>query len=72
MEPQKPLQRTHKLTTAQHAHLIALQQAVDAAIRERDGFVMYLGTEHGVTAQTHTLDLATGEFVPVENKNPDP
>lgn len=57
---------TKRLTTAQHAHLLTLQQAVENAIRERDGFVQYLSVEHDSDARHYSLDLGLGEFVPLD------
>jgi hypothetical protein len=58
------------LTTAEHAHLLGLQQAVDAATSERDAFVRFLANQHGTNAQTWQLDLGSGAWVPVEKAKP--
>ena len=54
------------LTTAEHAHLLGLQQAVDAAMRERDVFVRFLASQHEVTPDGWNLDLGTGAWVAKE------
>jgi hypothetical protein len=63
---------TKPLTTAEHAHLLGLQQAVDAATNERDAFVRFLANQHGTNAQTWQLDLGSGAWVPVEKAKPGP
>ena len=60
------------LTPAQHAHLLGLQQAVDAALRERDGFLRYLAAEHAVDPAQWSLDLATGHWEPVTRQKETP
>lgn len=63
---------TKPLTAAEHAHLLSLQQAVDAATNERDAFVRFLANQHGTNAQEWQLDLGTGAWVPLEKAQPGP
>ena len=63
---------TKPLTAAEHAHLLDLQQAVDAATNERDAFVRFLANQHGTNAQEWQLDLGSGAWVPLEQAQPVP
>lgn len=63
---------TKPLTAAEHAHLLSLQQAVDAATNERDAFARFLANQHGTNAQEWQLDLGTGAWVPLEKAQPGP
>ena len=59
---------TKQLTTAEHAHLLTLQQAAEAALRERDTFVRFLASQHEVKPEEWELDLGQGVWV--EKKSP--
>lgn len=60
---------TKPLSTAELAHLLSLQQTLEAAQRERDAFVRFLANQHEVQAEAWELDLGAGAWV--EKKIPD-
>lgn len=60
------------LSTAELAHLLGLQQALEATQRERDAFVRFLANQHGVQAETWELNLGAGAWVPVRKAKPGP
>lgn len=62
------MEKSKQLTTAEHAHLLTLQQAAEAALRERDTFVRFLASQHEVKPDEWELDLGQGAWV--EKKHP--